>query len=124
MKKTTVLMAAVLAVATVLAAGLTVLPSTVQEAQANPCATDIEESEAGDASGQTGLGNDEDNRECKFIGNFEGAFDEDGTSDSGLAVTETDGAETTETDGAEVTTGNNIIDDPLFDLADAFDESD
>jgi hypothetical protein len=37
MKKITVLMAAVLAVATVLAAGLTVLPSSVQEAQANPC---------------------------------------------------------------------------------------
>jgi hypothetical protein len=39
MKKITVLMAAVLAVATVLAAGLTVLPSSVQEAQANPCST-------------------------------------------------------------------------------------
>ena len=36
--KTTVLMAAVLAITTVLAAGLTVLPSSVQEAQANPCA--------------------------------------------------------------------------------------
>ena len=32
-------MAAVFAVATVLAAGLTVLPATVQEAQANPCST-------------------------------------------------------------------------------------
>ena len=32
-------MAAVLAVATVLAAGLTVLPASVQEAQANPCST-------------------------------------------------------------------------------------
>ena len=56
MKNKTILMGAVLAIATVLAAGLTVLPSTVQEAQANPCATDIEESEAGDASGQTGPG--------------------------------------------------------------------
>jgi hypothetical protein len=37
MKKTNVLMAAVLAVATVLAAGLTVLPSSVQEAQADAC---------------------------------------------------------------------------------------
>jgi hypothetical protein len=36
-KRTTVLMAAVLAVATVLAAGLTILPSSVHEAQANPC---------------------------------------------------------------------------------------
>jgi hypothetical protein len=37
MKNKTVLTAAVLAVATVLAAGLTVLPSSVQEVQANPC---------------------------------------------------------------------------------------
>jgi len=35
MKKITVLMAAVLAVATVLAAGLAALPGSVQEAQAN-----------------------------------------------------------------------------------------
>jgi hypothetical protein len=49
-----------------------------------------------------------------LTGYFE--FDEDGTSDSDLAATETD--------GAEATTGNNIIDDPLFDLADGFDESD
>ena len=35
--KTKVLMAAVLAVATVLAVGLMVLPGSVQEAQANPC---------------------------------------------------------------------------------------
>ena len=40
MNNKTVLMAAVLAVATVLAAGLTVLPSSVQDAQANPCATE------------------------------------------------------------------------------------
>jgi hypothetical protein len=37
MKNKTVLMAAVLAVATVLAVELTVLPSSVQEVQANPC---------------------------------------------------------------------------------------
>jgi hypothetical protein len=42
MKNKTVLMAAVLAVATVLAAGLTVLPSSVQEAQANPCSVDAD----------------------------------------------------------------------------------
>jgi hypothetical protein len=41
-KKTTVLMAAVLAVATVLAAGLVVFPGSVQEAQANPCSTEVE----------------------------------------------------------------------------------
>jgi hypothetical protein len=40
MKNKSVLMATILAVATVLAAGLTVLPSSVQEAQANPCATE------------------------------------------------------------------------------------
>jgi hypothetical protein len=104
-KQTTVLLAAVLAVATVLAAGLTVLPSTVQEAQANPCSN----------QGNGGTVTTGDDQECTFIGNFEDAF-EDESSDSGLAATETD--------GAEATTGNNIIDDPLFDLADAFDESD
>ncbi|MFZ0647430.1 MAG: hypothetical protein WAM27_04335 [Nitrososphaeraceae archaeon] len=36
-KKTTVLMAAVLAVATILAAGLVAFPGSIQEAQANPC---------------------------------------------------------------------------------------
>jgi hypothetical protein len=43
MKNTTVLMAVVLAVATVLAAGLTVLPSSIHEAQANPCSTTSEQ---------------------------------------------------------------------------------
>jgi hypothetical protein len=38
--KKTVLLAAVLAVATVLAAGLAVLPSSVEDAQANPCSTE------------------------------------------------------------------------------------
>jgi hypothetical protein len=114
--KKTLLMTAVLAVATVLTAGLTVLPSTVQEAQANPCALEVDD-------GTVTQDNDDDERECNFIGNFEDAF-EDESSNSGLAATETDGAEATETDGAEATTGNNIIDDPLFDLADAFDESD
>ena len=37
--KKTLLMAAVLAVAIVIAAGLTALPGSVQEAQANPCST-------------------------------------------------------------------------------------
>jgi hypothetical protein len=112
MKKTTVLMAAMLAVATVLTAGLTVLPGSVQEAQANPCSNNLEadESSTGNRIGELG------DQECTLIGNFEGAFDEDESSDSGLAAIETD--------GAEAITGNNIIDDPLFDLADAFDESD
>jgi hypothetical protein len=76
MKKTTVLMAAVLAVATVLAAGLAVLPSSVQEAQANPCATEITVEDGG--SIDNGLNNnpqDDDERECKFIGPVE--LDED-----------------------------------------------
>jgi hypothetical protein len=109
-KKTTVLMAAVLAVATVLAAGLTVLPASVQEAQANPCSNNLE---AEESSSNNQIGNLGD-QICDLTGYFE--FDEDGTSDSDLAATETD--------GAEATTGNNIIDDPLFDLADGFDESD
>ena len=37
MKKTIALMAAVIAAATVIAAGLVLLPGSVQEAQANPC---------------------------------------------------------------------------------------
>ncbi len=67
-KQTTVLMAAVLAVATVLAAGLTVLPSTVQEAQANPCSNN-QEVERENPS----IGVGEQN--CDLTGYFE--FDED-----------------------------------------------
>ena len=104
-------MAAVLAVATVLAVGLTVLPGSVQEAQANPCSNN-----ANGDGGTGGTVTTDDDQECKFIGNFEGAFEEE-TSDSDLAATETDGAEATETDGAEATAGNNIINDPLFDLS-------
>lgn len=99
--KKTIFIAAMLAVATVLAAGLTVLPSSVQEAQANPCSNDA--SRGGGEAG--GRGSDQ---ECKFIGNFEGAFEEE-TSDSDLAATETE--------GAEATAGNNIINDPSFDLS-------
>jgi hypothetical protein len=65
-KQTTVLMATVLAVATVLAAGLTVLPGSVQEAQANPCSN---QGNGGDVT--TG-----GEQECTFIGNFEDAFEE------------------------------------------------
>ena len=95
-------MAAVLAVVTVLAAGLTVLPSSVQDAQANPCPNEVTEGCTTTGSLNT-QGDDE--RECKFTGYFE--FDEDETSDSDLAATETD--------DAEATAGNNIINDPLFD---------
>ena len=38
----TIFIAAVLAVATLLAAGLVVFPGSVQEAQANPCSTEAE----------------------------------------------------------------------------------
>ena len=72
-KQTTVLMAAVLAVATVLAAGLTVLPASVQEAQANPCSNNLD---ADDGSNQNQIG-DLDEQECTLIGNFEDAFEED-----------------------------------------------
>ena len=42
MKNKTILMAAVLAAATLLAAGLVMFPGSVQEAQANPCSTETE----------------------------------------------------------------------------------
>jgi hypothetical protein len=73
----TIFIAAMLAVTTVLAAGLTVLPGSVQEAQANPCATE-NENEGNQAGVNVGLldegGNDE--RECTIIGN-DIEFDED-----------------------------------------------
>ena len=83
MKNKTILMAAVLAVAIVITAGLTVLPSTLQEAQANPCADQQigETNNEGEGNSQTNIAssftNSVDDRECNFIGNFEGAFDED-----------------------------------------------
>ena len=73
MKTTTVLMAAVLAVATVVAAGLVVVPNSVQEAQANPCATEQEvdlESE-GDLDATIAIQSELDLRECTFIGNID-----------------------------------------------------
>jgi hypothetical protein len=59
-RKTTGLMAAVLAMTTLLAAGLTVLPGSVLEAQANPCSNNaqtIEASESGDLENEI---------ECEF----------------------------------------------------------
>jgi hypothetical protein len=73
MKNKTVIMAAVLAVATVLTAGLALLPSSVQEAQANPCATEQEldfESE-GDLTASSSITSQVDQRECTFIGNID-----------------------------------------------------
>ena len=53
----TIFIAALLAVATVLTAGLAVLPSSVQQAQANPCAdeitVEIENEESDNPDGQT-----------------------------------------------------------------------
>jgi hypothetical protein len=71
MKNKTVLMAAVLAAATVLAAGLAVLPNSVQEAQANPCSNNLD---AEENSGGNTL-NPQDDQECDFTGYFE--FEED-----------------------------------------------
>jgi hypothetical protein len=62
MNNKTILMAAVLAIATVVAAGLTVLPSSVQEAQANPCSNNVD-----DDSDQSAVGGDGDQ---KCIGYF------------------------------------------------------
>jgi hypothetical protein len=84
MNNKTVLMAAVLAVATVLAAGLlTVLPSAVQEAQANPCSNNVRTSsdaEADDGStatsgATTGTLTTNGDQNCDFTGPTE--FDED-----------------------------------------------
>jgi hypothetical protein len=70
MNNKTVLIAAVLAIATVLAAGLTVLPSSVQEAQANPCGLEATSQEnEGEGAGQIGIGIAADERECTIIGN-------------------------------------------------------
>jgi hypothetical protein len=66
MNKSTVLMAAILAAATVLAAGLAVLPNSVQDAQANPCATDLQTDEGTASSSLT-----TDERECNLIGNID-----------------------------------------------------
>jgi hypothetical protein len=65
MNNKTVLMAAVLAIATVLATGLTILPSSIQDAQANPCATEQEVSNEGDENGPV---TDESEDECRIIG--------------------------------------------------------
>jgi hypothetical protein len=69
----TIFIAAMLAVATLVAAGLVVVPNSVQEAQANPCATEQEldlESE-GDLSVGASIASEIDQRECKFIGNID-----------------------------------------------------
>jgi hypothetical protein len=63
MKMTTVLMAAALAIAVVHEAGLTVLPSSVQEAQENPC--NVEE-QGGGPYGDVDLDLD-----CEFDGSSE-----------------------------------------------------
>jgi hypothetical protein len=77
--KTTILMEAVLAVTTVLAAGLTVLLGSVQEAQANPCSTeletDIESGEGSSISSPTNFETQNDERESNFFGDIE--IDED-----------------------------------------------
>jgi hypothetical protein len=84
MNNKTVLMAAVLAIATVLAAGLlTVLPSAVQEAQANPCSNNVvtsSEAEADDSGTATsgaasGTLTTNGDQNCDFTGPTE--FDED-----------------------------------------------
>ena len=53
-------MAALLAAGAILAAGLAIVPSTVQTAQANPCATEVD-----------GNNNEIDNFKCKFFDEVE-----------------------------------------------------
>ncbi len=67
-KQTTVLMAAVLAIATVLTVGVAALPGSVQEAQANPCSNN---QEVEMQSPSIGVGE----QNCDLTGYFE--FDED-----------------------------------------------
>jgi hypothetical protein len=61
----TIFIATILAVVTVLAAGLAVLPNSIQEAQANPCAT---EQEVSNENGENGPVTDESDDECRIIG--------------------------------------------------------
>jgi hypothetical protein len=61
----TIFIATILAVVTVLAAGLAVLPNSIQEAQANPCAT---EQEVSNENGENGPVTDESEDECRIIG--------------------------------------------------------
>jgi ABC-type phosphate transport system substrate-binding protein len=72
----TIFIVAVLAAATVLAAGLTMLPGSVQEAQANPCSNNLEEAEAeGDVTGGGGSTVEpQEEQNCDLTGYFE--FDE------------------------------------------------
>ena len=79
--KKTLLVAAILVVATVLAAGLAVLPNSAQEAQANPCSVNSE-TDGGEASGTAVTGGSASatatstgSQECDLNGNIE--FDED-----------------------------------------------
>jgi hypothetical protein len=68
----TIFIAAMLAVVTVLAAGLAVLPSSIQEAQANPCASEVEldseQSQSGDLNADISTSTSDDERECNFVG--------------------------------------------------------
>jgi hypothetical protein len=61
----TIFIAAMLAVATVLAAGLTVLPGSVQEAQANPC-------QYVNPNGQSDNSNDDNVNDVELDCDFEG----------------------------------------------------
>jgi hypothetical protein len=68
----TVIVAAVLAITTVLAAGLTVLPNSVQEAQANPCSVGTG-SEGVTVSGSSSASGEESEAETElFDCDFEG----------------------------------------------------
>ncbi|MFZ0344589.1 MAG: hypothetical protein WAM27_06450 [Nitrososphaeraceae archaeon] len=95
MKKSTVLMAAVLAVATVLAAGLAVLPSSVQDAQANPCS----ENTVAQAS-STDTGGEAKNQGAQtIICNLNGVDINEKTVQPPVGVAEEESAEETEDAG-------------------------
>jgi hypothetical protein len=71
----TIFIAAVIAIATVLVAGLVVLPGSVQEAQANPCSVNsVAEANGGDgdtAAAGGDIATTDSPQECTFIGNID-----------------------------------------------------
>jgi hypothetical protein len=97
MKKTTVLMAAALAVATVLAAGLTVVPSSVQDAQANPCS----ENALGQVSSTDSDGETKNQGALTVICNLNGVEIKETAVQPPVGVAEEGSAEETEDAGVE-----------------------
>jgi hypothetical protein len=97
MDKTSVLMAAALAVATVLTAGLSVVPSLVQDAQANPCS----ENALGQVSSTDTGGEAKNQGALTVICNLNGVDINEKTVQPPVEVAEDGSAEETDDAGAE-----------------------